>query len=155
MGVGRVAHYAYRQYQQSQAATASPGELILMLYGGAIKFINKSRLHIEAGEVEGAHKNLIAAQNIVMELMVTVDNSAGPLASNLVDLYSYMYRRLVEANTRKDAVAAEEVAELLRGLNEAWEGVIRRPDVAAKVPQIRPMAKPTPMMRPALASHYA
>lgn len=150
-----MAHYAYRQYQRSQTETASPGELILMLYAGAIKFINKARLHIEAGEVEGAHKNLVAAQNIVMELMVTVDTSAGELATNLVDLYNYMYRRLVEANTRKDAAAAEEVADLLRNLNEAWEGVVRKSDAAPVLaaPRPRPLAQPTPMMRPALATY--
>lgn len=126
-----MAHYAFQQYQRSQTETASQGELILMLYGGAIKYLNKARYHIESDNKEGAHKNVIAAQNIVLELMYSLDMRAGDVAKNLFGLYNYLYRRLVEANMRKDATIVEEVTTMLRDLQGAWEHVVAQSGAAA------------------------
>lgn len=120
-----MAGYGYQQgfsqYQRTQAETATPGELVVMLYQGAIRFLNKSQEHFTRQDVEGAHANLVRAQNIVIELMSSLDLSTGPLAKNLFALYDFMYRRLVEANCKKDYRAIDEVLRLLRELLPAWE----------------------------------
>jgi flagellar protein FliS len=114
----------YQQYQRTQTQTASPGELIVLMYGGAIKFLTVSQQKIEAGDTEGAHRSLVRAQEIVLELMVSVDVSVGPVARNLFDLYEFMHRHLVEANVKKDAAMVGEVTTLLRELLQAWEQAI-------------------------------
>ena len=114
----------YQQYQRTQTQTASPGELIVMMYGGAIKFLTVARQKIEAGDVEGSHRSLVRAQEIVLELMISVDVGVGPVAQNLFDLYEFMHRHLVEANVKKDAAMVGDVLDLLRELLQAWEQAI-------------------------------
>lgn len=116
--------YGYRQYQQTQAQTASPGQLVIMLYRGAIKFLVKARSEIEAANIEGAHHNLLRAQDIMLELMNGLDLSMGDVAHNLQGLYVFMYRRLVEANVKKDATEVDEVLAMLRELLAAWEQAV-------------------------------
>ena len=117
-------NYGYRQYQQMQTHTASPGQLVIMLYQGAIKFLVKASSELEAGNTEGTHYNLVRAQDIVIELMTGLDLSAGPVAADLHALYGYIYRRLVEANVRKDAQAIHDVIAMLRDLLLAWEEAV-------------------------------
>jgi flagellar protein FliS len=114
----------YQQYQRTQTQTASPGELIVMMYGGAIKFLTVARQKIETGDTEGAHKSLVRAQEIILELMISVDTGVGPVARNLFDLYEFMHRHLVEANVKKNAAMVDEVVSLLRELLQAWEQAI-------------------------------
>ena len=114
----------YQQYQRNQAQTASPGELIVMMYGGAIKFLSVARPRIESGDTEGAHRSLVRAQEIILELMISVDTSVGPVAQNLFDLYEFMHKHLVEANVKKDAAMVGDVIALLRELLQAWEQAI-------------------------------
>ena len=114
----------YQQYQRTQTQTASPGELIVMMYGGAIKFLTVARQKIEAGDTEGTHKSLVRAQEIILELMISVDTSVGPVARNLFDLYEFMHRHLVEANVKKSPEMVGEVVSLLRELLQAWEQAI-------------------------------
>lgn len=111
----------FSQYQRMQTETASPGELVVMLYQGAIRFLNKSKESFEKQDLEGAHANMVRAQNIVIELMSSLDLSIGPVAKNLFALYDFMYRRLVEANCQKNHRAIDEVVQLLRELLPAWE----------------------------------
>jgi flagellar protein FliS len=129
---------AYKQYQRTQAETASPGELILMMYNGAIKFLTAARARIESEDFEGANKNLLRAQEIVLELMISVDVGAGSVAQNLFDLYEFIHRHLVEANCRKDPKMVEEAVALLRDLLPAWEqAVIANGKARAPVGQLR------------------
>ena len=116
--------YGYRQYQQTQAHTASPGQLVVMLYQGAIKFLVKARSEIGAGNIEAAHHDLVRGQDIVLELMNGLDLSAGEVAENLQGLYVFMYRRLVEANVKKDVEKIDEVLGMLRELMAAWEQAV-------------------------------
>jgi len=95
-----------------------------MLYRGAIKFLVKARSEIEAANIEGAHHNLLRAQDIMLELMNGLDLSMGDVAHNLQGLYVFMYRRLVEANVKKDATEVDEVLAMLRELLAAWEQAV-------------------------------
>lgn len=111
----------HRQYQMMQAHTADPGELIVMLYQGAIKFLSRASAALQAGNLEEAHNNIISAQDIIAELMGSLDANAGDIASNLFRLYDYMYYRLVEANLHKDPQTLGEVLRLLKELLPAWQ----------------------------------
>jgi flagellar protein FliS len=114
----------YKQYQRNQTETASPGELIVLLYGGAIRFLTVARQRLDAGDLEGSHRNLLRAQEIILELMISVDVSVGPVAQSLFDLYEFMHRRLVEANVKKDGQRIDDVVGLLRELLPSWEQAI-------------------------------
>ena len=115
----------YQQYQRTQAETATPGELVVMMYNGAIRFLTVARQRIDAKDPAGAHASLLRAQDIILELMVSVDVSIGQVGRNLFDLYQFMHRHLVQANVQKDAEAVDEVIGLLRELLPAWEQAIR------------------------------
>src|SRR4051794_32490327 len=101
---------AYQTYRQTQAQTAAPGELVVMLYRGAIRFVATAVEAIDKRDVEAAHTNLLKAQAIVAELLGTLDpERGGEIARNLASIYEYLNRRLMEANLRKDVVPAREV----------------------------------------------
>jgi flagellar protein FliS len=117
---------AYQVYRQTQAETAAPGELVVMLYRGAARFVGSAVEAIEARNVQAAHNNLIRAQAVISELAETLDLAGGgEIATNLTQIYEYMNYRLVEANLRKDAAPAREVEQLLRELLPAWEQAAR------------------------------
>jgi flagellar protein FliS len=125
----------YQAYRQTQAQTAAPGELVVMLYRGAVRFVSAAVEAIELRDVPAAHTSLVRAQAIISELAETLDlERGGELARNLLAIYHYLNRRLVEANLRKDADMAREVEGFLRELLPAWEQAAREaapPAVAA------------------------
>lgn len=125
---------AYRQYQRTQAETASPGELIVMMYKGAIKFLVVAKQKLDSRDFDGAHRNLVRAQEIILELMISVDVTTGPVARNLFDLYEFMHRHLVQANCKKDEKLVDEVLGLLRELLPAWEQAIVAQSKVSQVP---------------------
>ena len=91
----------YKSYQQNSVNTASPGELTLMLYNGCLKFIKLAKKAISDKNVEEKNINLIKAQNIIHEFMVTL-NMDVKVSSELMVMYDYLHRRLVEANVNSD-----------------------------------------------------
>ena len=117
-----------RQYRQVQIKTANKGNLIILLYRGAIKFMKKAIEQLEQKDLEGKGNSLMRAQDIVLELMYSLDEKMlgerNPLAVNLQSLYLYAYRRLVHANVHMDTKPIEEVIALLENLLEAWEKVV-------------------------------
>lgn len=118
---------AYNVYRQTQAQTASPGELVVMLYRGAARFVASAIDSIETRDIQAAHNNLVRAQAVISELLDTLDvERGGDLARNLAQIYVYLNSRLIEANRRKDAAPAREVANLLRELLPAWEEAARQ-----------------------------
>lgn len=123
---------AYQTYRQTQTQTATPGELVLMLYRGAMRFVSRAIEAIEATDITAAHNSLVRAQDIIVELHATLDlERGGDVGRNLASIYEYLLRRLVEANLRKDAEPAREVLKLLRELLPAWEGAVRQTQAGA------------------------
>lgn len=114
---------AYALYQQNDVYTSSQGKLLLMLYDGAIKFMRISKFSIAQGDYPAANKNLIKAQNIITELMCTL-NMEYDISKNLYGLYDYMKRRLIEANIRKDTEIIDEILDLVVGLRDTWQKAI-------------------------------
>ncbi|MBT7595096.1 MAG: flagellar export chaperone FliS [Gemmatimonadetes bacterium] len=117
----------HRQYNAVQIKTANKGQLIVLLYQGALKNMKKALLQLEEEDMEGKGNSLIKAQDIVLELMYALDqgmlDEGNELAANLQRLYLYCYRQLVQANLKMDPKPIGEVIELLANLLEAWEQV--------------------------------
>ncbi|CDD46296.1 putative uncharacterized protein [Firmicutes bacterium CAG:534] len=115
---------AYAQYKNSKVLTASPAELTLMLYEGAIKFCNIAIAAIEQKEVEKAHVNIRKAQKIIEHLRVTLDMKY-PVAKDFDNMYQYIDRRLLEANISKDPEILKEVLTHLHAIRDTWKEVMR------------------------------
>ncbi len=117
----------YDKYKNTQIQTATPGQLILMLYEGAIKFCKFAKKGIEDKDVMVANKYLIKVQDIITELSLSLDMKAGgDIAKNLYSLYDYMNRRLVEANIKKDIEIIEEVQKMIEELKDAWAEAVKK-----------------------------
>jgi flagellar protein FliS len=112
--------YARSQYQEMQVQT-TPGRLVVMLYDGALRFLHLGLDALQRGDRQAQGLNLGKAQNILLELMNTLDKSAGKLAFNLESLYRYCLKRLLIANAEDRGEYVEEVIRLLLPLRDAWE----------------------------------
>lgn len=110
----------YAKYREQAINTATPEELTLMLYDGCIKFINISKVAIEEKNNSLANTNIQKAQNIISELMVTL-NMDIEVSKSLMALYDYYNRRLVEANIKKDIDILEEVKIFITDLRDTWK----------------------------------
>lgn len=115
---------AYAQYNNSKVLTASPAELTLMLYEGAIKFCNIALVAIEQKDIEKAHTNIIKTHRIIDYLRQTLDMKY-PVAQDFERIYSYLSGRLVEANVKKDKEILEEINGHLRAVRDNWKEVMR------------------------------
>lgn len=111
-------------YNNNKVNTASPAELTLMLYEGAIKFTNLAIVAIENKDVEKAHVNIIKIENIIMEFQITLNHDYA-VAEDFDRIYDYLLERLKEANYKKDKDILEEVLVHLRGLRDTWKDVMR------------------------------
>lgn len=115
------------QYKQVNVQTMSRGQLLLALYETAIRYARKGADSIRAGNVVAKGQELQRVSDIVAELASTLDRSVSPeLCDNLEMLYFYMQERLAHANARMEAEPAEEVAQLLSTLKEAWDQAVRQ-----------------------------
>ena len=115
----------YEQYQKNKILTASPAEITLMLYEGAIKFCNVAIIAIEQNDIEKAHNNIRKTQRIIEEFRNTLDHQY-PVAEDFDRIYVYVLRRLFEANLKKDKEILEEVNTHLRSLRDTWKEVMKR-----------------------------
>lgn len=115
----------YQKYQNNSVNTASPGELTLMLYNGCIKFIKQAKVAIEEKNIEEKNTNIIKAQNIIREFMVTLDMEY-EVSNNLMQLYDYLYRCLVEANVKNDVAILDEVEEYVIKFRDNWKIIIQK-----------------------------
>ena len=118
------ANRAHQTYLNNAVSTKSQGQLIIMLYEGAIKFIEQAQTAIEIGHIEEANKNLIKAQNILNELMVTLNFDAEEISNQLMSLYQFLYEQLIQANIKKDSGLLSSVKEILKDLSETWKKII-------------------------------
>lgn len=116
---------AYAQYNNSKILTAKPAELTLMLYEGSIKFCNIAISAIEDGDMEKAHIHIIKVERIIDYLRKTLDMSY-PVAQDFENIYTYLYRRLTEANVNKDKEILEEVNTHLHSVRDNWKLVMEK-----------------------------
>ena len=115
---------AYAQYNNSKVLTASPAELTLMLYDGAIKFCNIAIIGIEQKDINKAHTNIRKVERIIDEFRSTLDRRFA-VAEDFDRVYVYLLQRLLEANIKKDKEILEEVNTHLRSMRDNWKEVMR------------------------------
>lgn len=115
---------AYATYANSKIMTATPAELTLMLYEGAIKFCNIAIVAIEHNDVEKAHNNIVKVRNIIEEFQATL-NHKYPVAEDFNEVYKYLLIRLREGNIKKDKDILEEVLGHLRTMRDTWKEVMQ------------------------------
>jgi flagellar secretion chaperone FliS len=119
----------YSKYRQVATTTASPGQLVLMLYDGALRFLGQA---LEGFSKEDPSEfnttignNLLKAQAIIEELNQALDvRAGGEFALNLRSLYNYLDRRLTDSNLRKEPAGIHEVIERLSVLRDAWREML-------------------------------
>lgn len=110
-----------RRYKQVNVQTSTPGQILIALYEAAVRYARMGAQSIRQGDVVAKGKQLQRVADIVAELTSTLNRDVAPeLCDNLEQLYFYMQERLAHANAYLDAEAADEVAELLNRLREAW-----------------------------------
>ena len=123
---------AYETYQKQKILTATPAELTLMLYEGAIKFLNVAIMGIEKSDMEKAHNNIQKAQRILDEFRATLDFKY-PVAKEFDKVYEYIQYRLVWANVKKDIEIIEECLGHLRGMRDTWKEVMKTSKMAPAI----------------------
>lgn len=120
-----IQNQGYAAYNNSKILTATPAELTLMLYDGAIKFTNIAIMAIEKNDIQKAHTNIIKTERIIIEFQSTLDEKY-PVSKDFNAVYSYLIRRLCEANIKKDAEILEEVLKHLRTMRDTWKEVMAK-----------------------------
>lgn len=111
-------------YKQNQVNTASPKELVIMLYEGCIKFLRLAELGLEEKRLDLVNTNLIKAQNIIEELRVTLNTEVeGEVTNQLATLYDFFLEELFQANIHKDSEKIIYVREQMADLLEAWKEI--------------------------------
>ena len=118
-----LVNQGYAAYANNKIMTASPTELTLMLYEGAIKFCNIAITGVEEKNIQKAHENIMKTERIIEELQSTLDYKY-PVAKDFDEVYSYLLRRLRQANMKKDKDILEEVLKHLRTMRDTWKEVM-------------------------------
>ncbi len=111
---------AYAQYNQNKIMTASPQELTLMLYEGAIKFCNIAIMAVEKKDIQKAHNNIMKVEHIIEEFQATL-NFKYAVANDFNNVYNYLMTRLREANMTKNKEILEEVLTHLHTMRDTWK----------------------------------
>lgn len=106
-------------YRQTAIQSTPPEKLVVMLYDGAIRFLHLAKEAFTNGNHEGTNTNLLKAQDIISELMVTL-NMDYEISHNLFRLYDYFNHRLIQANIHKNQEPVDEVLGYLTDLRAAW-----------------------------------
>ncbi|AFS77337.1 flagellar protein FliS [Gottschalkia acidurici 9a] len=113
----------YNQYKQNSVTTASPEELTLMLYNGAIKFVNIAKIEMEAKNIERTNEAIVRSQDIIRELNGSL-NMNYPISENLRTLYTFILEKLIDANIQKDIKIIEEILPIIEEMRDTWKLVI-------------------------------
>lgn len=121
----------YRSYRRTQVETADQASLLLMLYSGALKFLKLAKKALEDDDIEETNHQLGRAQDVLCELMSSLNPDLPDISGSLFQLYEYMHYQLVQANIKKDVAMVEEVEKMLNSLLEAWQAAVKQEKAAA------------------------
>jgi len=108
------------QYAELSGLTATPGELLIMLFNAEIKNIKKAILNINSGNIVDAHNALKKAQAIITELITSLDDKY-EIAKELKPIYFFIKKELITANVKKDAERLEKLLPIVTGLRDTWK----------------------------------
>ncbi len=115
---------AFQQYNNSRVLTASPAELTLMLYDGCIKFCNMAIMAVDAKDISKANTNIKKAERIIIEFQTSLDFKY-EVENDFNNIYTYVLRRLREANIEKSREILEECVTHMRSLRDTWKEVMK------------------------------
>ena len=115
---------AYAHYSNNRINTASKEELTLMLYDGALKFLNQAITSLEARDLAKSSELMIRVQEIIREFQLTLNRDI-EISKNFDAMYDYMHRRLIEANMAKDKEILMEVRDLTRDFRDMWKQAMK------------------------------
>ncbi len=118
-------YQALNQYKQNTVLTSTPEELTLMLYEGAIKFMNIGKYSMEKKDYERTHTSLMRAQDIITELNYSLDMNY-EISKELRGLYDFVMSKLVDANIKKDINAVDEALAIVNEMRDTWKEVIKQ-----------------------------
>lgn len=124
-------------YKTQQIMTAAPEQLTLMLYNGAIRFVEESMMALEQKDCAKSHERNLRAQDIVREFMATLDMKI-ELSKNWLSLYDYIEYRLIQGNIKKDKAQLDEAKSMLTELRDTWVEVMKK--ARAERPVVMPQA---------------
>ena len=127
---------APREYRRSAIMTATPGQLVVMLYDGVHRFLHQASVAMRSGDIPMTHNKLRRAENIISHLLDTLDmERGGDVAVNLQKIYLFCQRYLNEARIEQDPAKVEKVSELLDRLRGSWATIAASPEAATPGPQ--------------------
>lgn len=141
-----ASHGYARAYRTNAVLTASPGQLVLMLYDGALTALQSAKQAFDGPDenprrIEAINQQLLKAQNILLELQAGLNLEAGgEFAQTMYRLYDYYGRRLLEANVHKRVEPVIEVERLVRELRDAWAEMLNRKSDDGTTAHIRGIA---------------
>lgn len=120
-----MAYQQYQTYQNNSVNTATPGELTLMLYNGSLKFIKQAKKAIENGDHEKKNQMIQKTQDIIRELMVTLDREAA-ITKQIMPLYDFAYHALTQANIKNDLEQLDQAYTIMEDFRNTWKEVIKK-----------------------------
>lgn len=121
----------YQSYRQTQVETADQATLLLMLYSGALKFLRQAREAMEDDDFQETNRLLGRVQDILCELMGSLNPDLPEISGSLFQLYEYMHYQLVQANVKKDPALIDEVTRMLNTLLEAWQVAVKQDEAVS------------------------
>jgi flagellar protein FliS len=118
------AEMALNQYRRMQIGTSSPAKLVVLMYEGAARFLERAACQLERGEIEDSAYWLDRSMAIVQELLETLDfEHGGGIASQLGGVYTMSLREMLRARLRKDAEILRKLSRLYIDLKQGWEEI--------------------------------
>lgn len=137
-----------QSYLRTRVMTATPEQLQMMLFDGAIRFCEQAKLALEKKDFEGTYNNISRAQKIIMELLGSLKHDLAPeLCGKLASIYHYTYKKLIEANVEHKVEAMDEALRMIRYQRETWAMVMdqlgkqKAATAATKIPMPSPNAR--------------
>ncbi|WP_407307300.1 flagellar export chaperone FliS [Desulfosporosinus sp. SB140] len=119
-------------YKNQQIMTASPAQLTLLLYNGALRFLNESIMALEQGNIQKAHNANMRVQDIIREFVRTLDMNY-EISKPWAQLYEYVEYCLIQGNIKKDVKQLQQAKQVLQELRDAWEGAMKQTHVERAV----------------------
>ena len=116
----------YNVYKSNSVNYSSKEQLLIMLVDGTVKFTRIGRQAILDKDMQKAHNSLVRVQDIFVELMSTLDQSAGDWAVKMFSVYAYIKDKLFEANIKKDVAIIDEVFPLIEGIRDTWNEAYKK-----------------------------
>ena len=116
-----------KQYRQTQIDTAPKEQILLMLYDGAVRFLNQAKAGFAEKNIEKIHNNIVKVQNIITEFESTLDmKTGGEFAQNLFALYEYINNQLLLANIKKREECLDEALKHMTELRDTWRQAVKQ-----------------------------